>query len=262
MDRVLILRLESRGVAAEASLNEIPLLRTPASGGCALLPVHEFTLEGLNSLGLQLAPEAKPGSRLEPEPVWAKAELLLPRLGQPAHPDSARSLGELAWAAPADEVFELPQSLQRSLSLPVKFPRWRWQDAPAVADAQALALPVARFLQEQAIALGRADPEPFVQAARLRFEELALAYQQPLDGLLSRWRSRVQLLAAQGGSKGARPPLPQADELRLRTVAGGRLIEVRHADGGAALRWPRADGSLLHWPLRLALVESRFFVLR
>jgi hypothetical protein len=46
---------------------------------------------------------------------------------------------------------------------------------------------------------------------------------------LARWRSRVQLLSAQ---KALRPPLPLVDELRLRAVADGRLIECRHADGG------------------------------
>lgn len=260
MERLLVLRLESRGVAAEASLNGLPLARTPRGGGCVLLPVHEYTLSGGNRLSLQIEPEAPPDTpRLFDEPAIAQLQLLLPRLGQPASPDTSRSLGELAWGQPAGEPFRVPLRLDKEVELPVKFPRWRWLDAPPLLDVDALKGAVARFLQEQALALSRGDAEPFIQAARLRFEELALAYQRPLDGELARWRSRVQLLNAQ---KALRPPLPLVDELRLRAVADGRLIECRHADGGAALRCARPDGSIISWPLRLAFVESRFYVLR
>ncbi len=260
MERLLVLRLESHGVAAEAWLNGVPLARTPRGGGLALLPVHEFTLSGANQLTLIIEPDSPAETLLLPDqPALAQVQLLLPRVGQPASPASSRNLGELAWGCAAGEVFRPPQRVDKSVELPVKFPRWRWLDAPPVLDLEALRLPLLRFLQEQGLALAQGDAEPFLQVARLRFEELALAYQRPLDTELARWRSRVQLLSAQ---KALRAPLPQPDELRLRAVADGRLIECRHADGGAALRCARPDGSTVSWPLRLAFVESRFYVLR
>ena len=52
MDRLLVLRLRSKGVAAEAWLNGVALLRTPKAGGDCSLPVHEFVIAGSNRLEL------------------------------------------------------------------------------------------------------------------------------------------------------------------------------------------------------------------
>jgi hypothetical protein len=265
MDRLLVLRLRSHGVSAEAWLNGVPLLRTPRAGGDACVPVHEFVIAGDNRLELVVEP---PPAGSAPGPAravigdgmaHAEATLLLPRIGQLASDQSARVLGQAAWASPEGEVFRPPLRLAQALDIPVRFPRWRWLDAPPVADIDGLRGAAATYLQDVAIALSRGDAEHLVVAAKLRFEELALAYQRPLADDLARWRARVQLLHAQ---KALRPELPTPESLLLRPVADGRLLECLAADGLPVLRSARPDGSCVYWPLRLAAVERRFYPLR
>ena len=266
MDRLLVLRLRSQGVAAEAWLNGLPLARTPKGGGDCCVPVHEFVIAGANHLKLVVDPPPPvPGAPAASAPVIgdgsarADAALLLPRVGQLASDHAARLLGQVSWASPEGEVFSPPVTLTQDLDIPVRFPRWRWLDAPVIEEVDELRAPAATFLQDVAIALSRGDPEHLVVAAKLRFEELALAYQRPAADDLARWRARVQLLHAQ---KALRPELPTPESLNLRLVADGRLMECLGVDGLPILRCARPDGSRVFWPMRLAAVERRFYPLR
>jgi hypothetical protein len=265
MDRLLVLRLRSTGIAADATLNGVPLARTPKAGGDIVLPVHEFIVAGPNRLELRIDP---PPAAMPPPPAApligdegtrAEAALLLPRVGNLASETVARVLCQVAWAATDGEVYARPVSVATEADIPVRFPRWRWLDAPRIEDVEGLRAPAAAYLQDLAISLARGDPEPMLMAARLRFEELALAYQRPVGDDVARWRARVQLLHAQ---KAMRPPLPTAETLRLRPVADSRLLECLLEDGRPALRCTRPDGSLVYWPMRLAAVERRLYPLR
>lgn len=263
MDRLLVLRVRSIGVAAEAWLNGVPLARTPKQGGDCCVPVHEYVIAGANRLELVIDPP--PLAAGAPAPVIgdgvarADASLLLPRVDQLASEHSARVLGQVAWSVPDGEVYQPPVRLGEAFDIPVRFPRWRWLDAPPVTDIDGLRAGAATYLQDIAIALARGDAEHLVVAAKLRFEELALAYQRAPADDLARWRARIQLLHAQ---KAMRPVLPTPDTLQLRPVADGRLLECLGADGLPVLRCARPDGSRVFWPMRLAAVERRFYPLR
>jgi len=266
MDRLLVLRLRSAGIGAEAWLNGIPLARTGKAGGDVTLPVHEFVIAGPNRLELVIDPPPPllpplPGAPplIGDEGQRADACLLLPRTGNLANETLSRVLLQLAWAAAEGDVYPRPVTLHQEADIPVRFPRWRWLDAPRIEGVDSLRAPAAAYLQDLAISLARGDPEPMFVAAKLRFEELALAYQRPPADDLARWRARVQLLHAQ---KAMRPPLPTAETLKLRPVADGRLLECLLDDGRPALRCARPDGSQVFWPMRLAAVERRFYPLR
>lgn len=266
MDRLLVLRLEAVGCDAEALLNGVPLARVGAARQLVTLPVHEFACAGVNEFELVIKPAA-PGAATVPEPepqlsdgqAWASLRLLLPRVGQSAHPSTARTLGQIDWAPAADRLYETPVNLRRAVELPIAFPRWRWLDAPVVEDAPSLKADVAAYLLGVAVGLARGDPEPLVQAARLRIEELALAYQRNVADDLGRWRVHIQTLHA---AQPLKPALPAAAKLLLRPVAGGRLLECLALDGGPLLRSAAAGGGSVAWPLRLAAVEGRFYVVR
>ncbi len=265
MERLLVLRLESVGTAAEAWLNGVPVARTGPGCPVATVAVHEYTLSGGNQVDLVVAPApagagaAAPQPLLCEQPMAASLRLLLPRVGQPAHPAHARTLAELDWAAAEGDEVQLPQRLSSSVDLPISFPRWRWVDAPPVADPQALRAPVAAFLQRLALGLARGDPEPLLLAARLRFEELAQAYQRVLADDVGRFRLRIQRWHAEQPLK---PAIPKADTLLLRPLAGGRLLECLAADGSPVLASPLAGGGRAVWPLRVAAIDNRFYVLR
>ena len=264
MERLLVLRLDAVGCSAEAVLNGVPLLRVGAAQALASLPVHEFTQVGSNEVMLVVHPGA-PGSAALPEPrlsdgqTGASLRLLLPRVGGVAHPASARTLAQIDWAPPADEVYESPVSLRQSVELPIAFPRWRWLDAPLIADTPSLKKDIAAYLLDIAVGLAKGNPEPLIQASRLRLEELALAYQRNLADDVARLRQQVQQLHA---AQPLKPALPAAGTLVLRPVAGGRLIECLAADGSALLQSALAGGGSVSWPVRVAVVDGRFYVLR
>ena len=263
MDRLLVLRLRSLGATAEACLNGVPIARTPKGGGDCCVPVHEYVIAGANRLELVVDPPLPGAAEVPPQigggDARAEAALLLPHIGQLAADHAARLLGQVSWASPEGEVYHPPVRLAQELDIPVRFPRWRWLDAPVIEDIDGLRAPAATYLQDIAIALARGDAEHLVSCAKLRFEEIALAYQrQPADDV-ARWRARVQLLHAQ---KALRPELPTPDTLQLRPVAEGRLLECLGADGLPVLRGARPDGSRVFWPMRLAAVERRFYPLR
>lgn len=258
MERLLVLRLQTQGVSAHARLNGFTLAQLPAAGGIQTLAVHEYTLAGTNRLELLIEPgPAEP--KLAEGPRWARLQLLLPRVGQAASEDQSRCLATLDWAVQDGELYRGATVVQQEVDIPVKFPRWRWQDAPPIPDLATLAGPVLAFAQEQAAALAKGDPEPWILAARLRFEELALAYQRPPADDLARWRARVQLLHAQ---KALRGPLPTASALMLRPTADGRLVECLTTEGAPLLQFNRPDGGKVAMPMRIAVVEGRLYVLR
>lgn len=264
MERLLVLRLESSGIAAEAVFNGVPLLRVGAAQTVAAAPVHEFAFAGANQFELVVQP-APPAADAEAEPqlsdgqAWASLRLLLPRSGSVAHPSSARTLAQLDWAPAADQVYEVPARLPGGVDLPIGFPRWRWADAPVIPDSPTLKKDVASYLLDVAVGLSRGNPEPFIQASRLRLEDLAQAYQRSLADDVGRLRVHIQQLHAAQPLKLA---LPAAAKLRLRPVAGGRLLECLAGDGGPLLQSPVAGGGRIAWPVRLAAIDGRFYVLR
>lgn len=264
MDRLLVLRLETSGVEAEAVFNGVPLARCTAARPVVLLPVHEYTLAGANELALVIGPGA-PGAVAEPEPHladgrhWASLRLLLPRDGGLASPASARTLAQIDWAPPDGELQEWPLTLAQRVELPISFPRWRWLDAPPIADPGALKKELSKFLLEIALGLAKGNPEPLVQASRLKLEDLALAYQRNAADDVGRLRLQVQQLHA---AQPLAPPLPAPARLLLRPVAGGRLLECLAPDGTPLLQSPVAGGGRVAWPLRVAHVDGRFYVLR
>lgn len=264
MERLLVLRLESAGVGAEAVLNGVPLGRVAAGRPALTLPVHEYTLAGSNQLELVVEPPP-PGTQVPPQPrvgdgaSWATLRLLLPRIGQRAHPEFARTLAQIDWAAPAGDVVEVPARVARTIELPINFPRWRWLDVPPAEEPAELLGAAVKFLQGIALGLARGDAEPFVQAARLRFEELAEAYQRPLAEEVARFRAAI---ARWHAAQPLQPALPSTETLRLHPVAGGRLLECLAPNGEPALASALPGGGRVAWPLRLAAIEGRLYVLR
>jgi hypothetical protein len=263
MERLLLLRLRAIGCRAEALVNGVPVLRSGPQSGSFALPVHEYLLEGDNDIALVIEPATLGGPvppRIVQEPTGASLRLLLPRNGQPGSELSARSLAEIDWAIAEGEPLRGPIVERRALALPVKLPRWRWLDAPPLADLPSAQPLVAEFVQNLALSLARGDPEPFLAAARVRFEDLAIAYQQPASELAARWRARIEMLYA---TKALKPVLPATADVVLRPCAGGRLLECLAPTGEPALRTePGPDGARHAWPIRVAVVEGRTHIVR
>ena len=266
MDRLLIMRLHVQGCSAEALINDIPLGRVGPAGAGLSLPVHEYLFDGANEVSLVINPASAGSTPVPALPqlaegvVGARLRLLLPRIGQVGSELEARTVAEVVWGVPDGDVYSTPQTLTRSISLPIKFPRWRWRDAPVVDDVDAQKPLIASFLQAIAVDLLRGDAESFLTASRLRMEELASAYQLPVVDVAAKLRARLQLLHA---TKALRMAVPHQANLLLRRCAGGRLIECMSSAGGPALAsLPGADGTASCWPVRVAVVNGHCHILR
>jgi hypothetical protein len=267
IERLLVLKLDAVECEAEARLNGMPIARAHPGQPRIALPVHEYTLSGANMLELVVWPHpAALAAGEAPAPqalvatgrASAHARLLLPRVGNAADESGARTLAQLEWAPAAGTAFEAPLSLRQDLQLPVSFPRWRWLEAPPVVNVAGMTGQARAYVQPLADSLAAGDPEPFLTAVRLRTEEVAAAYQQ--DPREATARLRQHLLEAFEAGRLRWQPL---DALVLRPVAGARLLECLSPEGQPALSTEvDDDGRALALPLRMAVVESRFYVLR
>ena len=268
MERLMMLRLQSQGCAAEAQLNGLPVARVGATGGVVTLPVHEYTLAGRNRMGFTAGPVPLVGEAPPAQPkvadgrIGVQVVLALCNQGQSPLDPNARVLSRLAWSPGQNEKHDWPFSFSQDVELPVSFPRWRWLDAPVIEQGPALERQVLELLQQLAIDLQRGDPDSLLAAARLRTEELALAYQRPPNVWTQAMRDHIQQLF-EAKALNVLPPEPGA--VLLRPVAQGRLVECVTPDGQPALRTvpgENPDAPLAFWPLRLAQVEGKLYILR
>lgn len=266
MDRLMVLQLEAGGCPVEVQLNGMPVAALGPRGGRACVAVHEYTLAGKNQLALVVCP-APPGPvmpaqpRVAVGPTWARARLVLLRKGQAAGDASARVLASAEWAVEEGKSYEAPNTQAVDADLPVAFPRWRWLDAPVVNLTPPVQRQILEFVQGQAIELSRGNPEPMLAVAKLRFDELALAYQHTAAQGMQRFRDHLQRLYA---DKALKVVPPAAEALVLRPILAGRLIECLSPLGGPVLR-TQNDGAAQanhSWPVRLAMVEGKIYVLR
>ena len=264
MERLLVLRLEANGCVVEAVINGVPVARVGGKQGLLTLAIHEYIVQGSNEIEMIVnpaAPGVAPASELRhcEEPASASLKLLLPRVGRPAEPATARMLAQLDWAAAAGDLHEAPLSVRQAVELPIAFPRWRWLDAPLINLTATLKSELAAYVLNIAAGLARGDADPLLLASRLRLEELAQAYQRNVSEEVMRFKQHLQQLHA---AQALKPVLPQATNMLLRPIAGGRLIECLNSEGGPLLQSPIAGGARAAWPLRIASIEGRFYVLR
>ena len=269
MERLLTIKLDIAGCEAEALLNGVPVARAHAARPRCVIAVHEYTLAGPNRLELVVFPypAAAPESD-RPPPLKLKSNghlraslrVLLPRRGNPVDESSARSLAEIDWAPAAGETFEAPVLCRQDVHLPVNFPRWRWTESTLAEPTPALRAQAHAMIRRFQDDLANAATADFLSAVRFRIEEFAVAYQQPADQLLDRLRSHLEQLQLEGRLKWvALAP----DQLVMRRLAGGRLLECLTTDGQPALRTEAdAEGRNHAFPLRLSAVDGKLYVFR
>ena len=261
----MVIKLVAQGCTAEAWLNGMPMARVTPLAPQAVVPAHEVALAGANRLELVIGPEsgtANPAgaSATAAHEMAAQVHLLLPRMGSAIDEAQARTLARLDWACAAGEPLALPARRLQEAELPIRVPRWRWLDAPVVQPTAALRLQAHSFVGGLARDLARGQTDSFMAATRLRTEELALAYQRSPESETARLREWLEQMYA--SSRLVWQPLVP-EELQLRPLAGGRLIECLGGDGRAALTTvPDKAGNSVALPLKLSVVEGRFYVLR
>lgn len=272
MERLLVAKLDTLDCDAELWLNGIPLARADAARPVIVLPVHEYTMSGNNRLELVIWPrpaqEQQAAADAAPPLLRctsdgrraARARILLPRIASAIDEGNTRTLAQLDWAPAEGVAYDAPVTLQQEVTLPVNFPRWRWLEAPVIEQPAALCESACAFVQAIAEDLSRGQCDRMLAATRLRTEELALAYLRRPEDETARWRDALLAWHAEG--RLSWQPLDPKGFV-LRAIAGARLLECLDAEGECALRTlPDEQGSSLAFPLRLAAVDGKFYVLR
>lgn len=269
MERILALTIDAAGCEAEAWLNGIAIVRVDAARPRATLPVHEYTLAGNNRLELVIDPrpaaskhadDAMPLPKVSDGKTSAHLRVLLPRAGNSVDEGTARVLAELQWGPPAGHPYQVPHTQSQVVALPVNFPRWRWMDAPVVNITPLLQQQAARVLRQLTQEISRGETAGFINAVRLRSEELAAAYQMPSQEVVAMLREYLAGLSSSGPLYWA--ALPNEGPV-LRKMAGGRLLECLDTTGEPALRTaPDGAGTVHVFPMRFAAVEGKLYVLR
>ena len=265
MERLMVIKLVGQGCTAEAWFNGLPMARVTPLVREAVVPAHEAALSGPNRLELIVGPD--PGAQsaaaqlqTAPHAMAAQVHLLLPRVGRAIDEEQVRTLARLDWACAAGDPLTLPAVQHQETDLAIRFPRWRWLDAPVVKTTPALTQQAHTFIFGLARDLARGQTDSFMTATRLRTEELALAYQRSPESEAARVREWLEQMYA--SSRLVWQPLAP-EEMQLRPLAGGRLLECLGAQGRAALTtMPDKAGNILALPLKLSVVEGRFYVLR
>jgi hypothetical protein len=269
VERLMMLRLWAKGCAVEAHLNGMCVASVGPEGGSVTLPVHEYTMEGRNRMSFVAGAASLAGAVAPPQPRRARGDLAvqmslaLCHTGQSPADPNVQVLSQLSWSPAVDEQHDWPFSFSRDVELPVRFPRWRWLDAPTVTPGPALDRQVLELLQGLALDFHRGDADAFLQLSRLRTEELALAYQRSASDWVQGMRDHFQALFEAGSLGTVLPPEPGS--FVLRPLADGRLVEPLMPDGSPVLKTePGADPlqSQAAWPLRLAQVEGKLYILR
>ncbi|UXH76146.1 hypothetical protein [Roseateles amylovorans] len=283
MNRLLTLRVRTAGCAADASLNDLPLVRVGGTGGATALPVHEFLLRGLNRLmlrvdpasidaGADVPPSAELVLHLARAPVdldrssildtSGQRDLLLARTGwgagfadaggAPTEPTTSSGEGEGAgaWHRGVD------------VDLPVDLPRWRWLDAPAVpvGSMEAMRARALQCVQQRVLEFRRGDGAGWLGLTRLAREERAVAYG---GNVRAREQAFLDTLRAAPDGRPWSWSWPESDDFVLRPEADGRLMSCLRRDGGPVLEAQSRDGRHA-WslPLRLAWLDERLHGLR
>jgi len=272
MDRLMCLHAQTSGEPVEVHVNGVPVLSLPAGAASQSVTVHEYLQNGSNRITLVVAPPpiaqavAAPNAPAQPRmaarAAQARARLVLLRQGKSLADEAVRVLAEVAWAVEEGQGFEAPTVVHQDLELPVGFPRWRWLDAPALNPGPQDRQTVLAAVQRLAFDLSRGNPDSFLAACRLKLEEVDQAYQRPVGQGVTALREQVQQLWQAGALATLQPPT--TENLLLRVVAGGRLLECLNPLGAPVLTSQNDDATLgnIAWPLRLTLIEGKVYVLR
>ena len=224
---------------SRSHLNGMPLAALGPGGGSTSLAVHEYTLAGRNELTLVVGPAAPGATRTEPAARRDRPDLGAGAPGaRPPGPVAGRSGGPRARRRRVGD--DRGPLLRRAVGAQARGRSARQLPALALARRaadRARRRGAAGHSRVPAAARGRARPRQSRAADRRRRSCASTSWRSPTRAMpttaVQRFRDHVQGLYA---AKALKVLPPVADELVLRPLVDGRLIECLAPTGGPALR--------------------------
>jgi hypothetical protein len=192
--------------------------------------------------------------------------LSLYEVGAMALDGTGHPLAQIGWRATDEENvlsrarIPFPRWIRRTADLGEMFGSLHWQEAPALElDADARADALAFVLQmRDAIESGNADP--ILELSADRFEEVSRAYGVSAD-------EREDMLRKMLTSQSDRPDwlfiTPEEDDLALRLVAGGRMVECVATDWRPLIRGvPGGEQGRFLFPMMIGKRGEDWLIMR
>lgn len=269
IEQYMMLELASPSCWAEAYLNGVPISRAgPQTPILEAQPVNHLVVGGQNVLELLMEPGPTPsrafetsGERISDGKLKGSLKLALYPEGAFPEDPGVTELAQISWAPPAGERFQTPVRQSASFSLPLWAPRWSWQSAPALALTETVVRSVHQLLMYLSANLAQKNPEPFIQYAHTRFQEVAAAFGRGVQDEIREFREEFQSIAAEPDWQMGPVRLETLD---LRLCGDGRLIECVDRDWLPVLRTVRQEDGLirLRYPIFLAQVGGNWQIVR
>jgi hypothetical protein len=242
---------------------------TPKDASPVVFPVNQFIVEGRNRIGVVLHNGPVPSGLGAP---WPDSPLANQYTGQakltlkfskykpeeiPFH-DSPPVLLNIDWAGLAVPV---PSVLEREVELPSAFGRWAWESATTFTSISgSLRGSVLEYLTFLHDLLATGQFERFIAESEIKLKELTVRAYGIEAGPF-----RDEMLAGLSSHLG--PPYELAplvpEEIDLRLVAGGRLIECLKRDYGYVLESNHPETKdTFFLPIMVGQREGRWNILR
>ena len=168
---------------------------------------------------------------------------------------------DINFRPPAGTLLAVPVVIETEGEAPPWIPRWSWLEAQPLSDSQGIQTFVINFLARISQSLGEGDPEPYIAAARTRFEEISAAYQLPVEQQIEGFRRQFARLSAESGFQ-MQPIIPEIVDLRF--CGAGRVIDCVDKGWKPLLRSvPRADGLIRYTlPAKVAFFNGEVSIIR
>jgi hypothetical protein len=263
-----IAKTKTKNLRVEIWINDIPTVLIPAGEKetTVSVPLNENIIPDVNKIGAMLHAAPLASSSADPWPDDPAAaqysggasldlQVAIYADDQPVHKDGPPTLTTIEWQGGAQAV---PHLEERTFPGVEALGRWAWQDAEVFAELDdGLRQRALDYLEHLHGLLSASDFETFVAESNVKIRDYAHAYGIPAgpvrQGMLSALRS-------QAGKFPLRPLTP--DEVDLRLIAGGRLIECLRKDRHHALEFGTGSGPSFFLPAKIGVAEGKWQMLR
>jgi hypothetical protein len=265
-----VIEAEVKGCEAEFYLNDIAVaMNRPEAGHYHAQPVNHLVIDGENELSFIVKPGPYPSMALTGPPQGKSEEEHEPGGGQSVTVHLSRYpfgavvggpdrevLQSLAWPLEIhEEPHEYPLRMATTFTRATGTGPWVWQSSDEITLDEATRNEINAFLNGLWASLEAKDPEPFLDAAAPRFDELATAFEDPPY----KKRNAFRKLAAEITTM---QPL-EPDSFDLRLAARGRLVECLQKDWGPILRGaPDKDGNEDQYDMFLGRLDGTWKIIR
>jgi hypothetical protein len=274
-----VIECRANGIDAEYLINDIPVIRRgDAIGTIHTEPVNHLLIDGNNRISMVLRPGPTPSESLSGKggirdfgSLEGKASMRLaryPRGAVAGGPDGVE-LMRIDWPLSPEQLKKIledkplplfPLNLTVFHDLGQLYGKWRWQSAaPSRLDRRDRD-EILELLTKIHTSLAAGDPEPFIEASQVRFQEISRSYEKPPAMKVAQFR---QLLAAESREKwwGMQPLTP--DLIDLRPVAEGKVVDCVNKDWLPTLRSKQGpDGAIDYFNMMVCKLDNRWQIVR